>query len=116
MKKKEMSLFEKWKNRETKKKLREENIRLKTEIEVLHKIPEPPVCTVERNVQKICVSFTINGPKIGVSLEIVKHELLHKLTKHLSNFVEYDFSNDRYGNTTYKAILYVATGDMRHES
>lgn len=116
MKKKEMSLFEKWKNRETKKKLREENIRLKTEIEVLHKIPEPPVCTVERNVQKICVSLTINRLQRDVPAEIVKNELLHKLTEHLSDFVEYDFSNDRYGNTTYKAILYVATGDMRHES
>lgn len=116
MKKKEMSLFEKWKNRETKKKILQENIRLKAEIEALYKIPESPVCTVERNVQKICASCTINGPQIDVASEIVKHELLHKLTKHLSNFVEYDFSNDRYGNMTYKAILYAVTVDRRHES
>lgn len=48
-----MNLIEKWKNRETKKKLHEENIRLKSELKAYMKIP-PPVCTVERNVQRVC--------------------------------------------------------------
>ena len=43
-----MNLIEKWKNRVTKKKLREENIRLKAEIEVRMKTPYP-VCTVSHS-------------------------------------------------------------------
>lgn len=110
-----MNLLEKWKSRETKKKLREENIRLKTEIEMLHKIPKPPVCTVERNVQRVCAKHMITERERGIPTEIVKHELLNKLSEHLSDFVEYDFENDRHGNTIYTAILYVATGDRKHE-
>lgn len=104
-----MNLLEKWKNRETKKKLREENIRLKTEIEVLMKMPYP-VCTVERNVQK--VRATLEATE-WVPAEIVKQKLLHNLMAYLSDFVEYDFENDRYRNTVYTAVLYVATGDKR---
>ena len=104
-----MNLIEKWKNRETKKKLREENIILKAKIEAIMKAPYP-VCTIEKNVQKVCATCTAKG---GVPIEIVKHELLNKLSEHLSDFVEYDFENDRYGNAIYTAILYVATGDRR---
>lgn len=108
-----MNLIEKWKNRETKKRLREENTRLKAEIEVLHKIPKPPVCTVERNVQKICATW---GVKKGMPSEIVKHELLHELMAYLSDFVEYDFDKNGYGEENYTATLYVAMGDKRYES
>lgn len=107
-----MNLIEKWKNRETKKKLREENIRLKTEIEAYMKTPYP-VCTVERNVQKVCAKRMVSEMERGIPSELIKHELLHKLSEHLSDFVEYNFENDRYGNTVYTAILYVATGDRR---
>lgn len=108
-----MNLIEKWKNRETKKKLREENIRLKAEIEAHMKTPYP-VCTVERNVQKVCAKHMITEMERGIPTEIVKHELLNKLSEHLSDFVEYDFENDRYGNTIYIATLYVATGDRKY--
>ena len=107
-----MNPIEKWKNRETKKKLREENIRLKAEIETHLKTPYP-VCTVERNVQKVCAKWTLTKMQRDIPTEIVKHELLNKLSEHLSDFVKYDFENDRYGNTIYTAILYVVTGDRR---
>ena len=107
-----MNLLEKWKNRETKKKLREENIRLKAEIEVRMKMPYP-VCTVERNIHKICAKHRITEMERGIPTEVVKHELLNKLSEHLSDFVEYNFENDRHGNAIYTAILYVATGDRR---
>ena len=107
-----MQIIEKWKNRETKKKLREENIRLKAEIEAHMKTPYP-VCTVERNVQKVCVKHMVSEMERNIPSEIVKHELLHKLSEHLSDFVEYDFENDRYGNMIYTAILHVAMGDRR---
>ena len=108
-----MNLIEKWKNRETKKKLREENIILKAKIEAIMKAPYP-VCTVERNVQKVCAKHMITERERGIPTEVVKHELLNKLSEHLSDFVEYDFENDRYGNMTYTAILYVATGDRKY--
>ena len=99
----------------TKKKLKEENIRLKTEIEMIHKIPKPPVCTVERNIQKVCAKWTLTEMQRDIPSEIIKNELLRKLYESLSDFVEYDFMNDRYGNQTYIATLYVATGDKRYE-
>ena len=110
-----MNLIEKWKNRETKKKLREENIRLKSEIETYMKTPFP-VCSVERNVQKVCAKWTVTKMQKDIPSEIVKNELMRKLSENLSAFVEYDFMNDRYGNQTYTATLYVATGDRRYES
>ena len=110
-----MNLIEKWKNRETKKKLKEENIRLKSEIEAYMKTPFP-VCTVERNVQKVCAKWTLTEMQRDIPSEIVKQELSHKLSESLSDFVEYDFMNDGYGNQTYIATLYVATGDKRYES
>ena len=108
-----MNLLEKWKNRETKKKLREENIRLKSEIETYMKTPYP-VCTVERNVQKVCAKWTLTEMQRDIPSEIIKNELLRKLSESLSDFVEYNFENDRHGNTIYTAILYVATGDRKY--
>ena len=107
-----MNLIEKWKNRETKKKLREENIRLKAEIEARMKMPYP-VCTVERNVQKVCAKYMVTKEEICIPREIVKQRLKNELSEYLSDFVEYDFENDRYGNAVYTAALYVATGDKR---
>ena len=108
-----MRLIEKWKNRETKKKLREENIRLKTEIEMLHKIPKPPVCTVERNVQRVCARISCGGMELSLPSEIIKDELHKKLMENIEPFVEYDFDKIAYGEENYTAILYVATGDKR---
>ena len=108
-----MSLIEKWKNRETKKKLLEENIRLKTQIEMLHKIPKHPVCTVEKNVQKVCARISYSGMELNLSSEIIKYELHKKLMENIAPFVEYDFDKNGYGEENYTAILYVATGDRR---
>ena len=108
-----MNLIEKWKARETRKKLREENIRLKTEIEMLHKIPKPPVCTVERNVQKVCARISYGGMELSLPSEIIKDELHKKLMENIEPFVEYDFDKNAYGEENYTAILYVATGDKR---
>ena len=108
-----MRLIEKWKNRETKKKLREENIRLKTEIEMLHKIPKPPVCTVERNVQRVCARISYGGMELIPHSEIIKDELHKRLMESIDPFAEYDFDKNGYGEENYTAILYVATGDRR---
>lgn len=96
-----MNLIEKWKNRETKKKLREENIRLKDKIESYAKAP-CRVYTVERNVQKL--SATLVAAE-GMPEEIVKQELLRNLTMCLSDFVEYGHED----GGIHTASLYVAT-------
>lgn len=83
---------------------------------MIHKIPKPPLCTVERNIQRVCANWTVTEMQRDIPSEIVKNELLHKLSEILSDFVEYDFENDRHGNTIYTAILYVATGDRRYEN
>lgn len=109
-----MQIIEKWKNRETKKKLREENIRLKAEIETRMKMPYP-VCTVERNVQKICARISYSGMELRLPSETIKNELKRKLMENIEPFIEYDFDKNGYGEENYTAILYVATGDRRYE-
>lgn len=109
-----MNLIEKWKNRETKKSLREENIRLKAQVEMLHTIPMP-VCAAERNAQKICATFTTSALTEIIPSEVVKEEILHRLSENLSDFVEYDFLDDREGRRMYIGTLYVAAGDRKHE-
>lgn len=110
-----MNLIEKWKNRETKKKLREKNIRLKAEIETYLKTPYP-VCTVERNVQKVCARISYSGMELSLPSEVIKHELRRKLMENIEPFVEYDFDKNGYGQKNFTAILYVATGDRRYGS
>lgn len=111
-----MNLIEKWKSRETKKKLRDENIRLKTEIEALNKIPKPPVCTIERNVQKVCSCLRYNGMQLVPPSDIIKEDLCREMIKYIEPFIQYDFERNGYGEEAYTAILYVATGDKRNES
>ena len=111
-----MNLIEKWKNRETKKKLREENIRLKTEIEMIHKIPKPPVCTVERNVQRIRSDFAIRQNDV-MTADYAKEKVKHDLLAYISPFIEWDINDDcSTGNKILTGSLYVATGDKRYES
>ena len=107
-----MNLIEKWKNRETKKKLREENIRLKAEIDAHMKTPYS-VCTVERNVQKVCARISYSSMELRLPSETIKHELKRKLMENIKPFIEYDFDKNGYGEENYTAILYVATGDRR---
>ena len=88
-----MNLIEKWKTRETKKKLREENIRLKAEIEAHMKTPYP-VYTVERNVQKVCVRISYSGMELRLPSETIKHELKRKLMEKIEPFIEYEFDKN----------------------
>lgn len=110
-----MNLIEKWKNRETKKSLREENIRLKAQVEMLHEIPKPPVCTIERNVQAVRVSFEFNRFDRDMPAEYIKNECILQMVDHLKPFIEYDFHDIRAtGSRVYTGTLYVATGDRRN--
>lgn len=110
-----MNLIEKWKNRKTKKKILEENIRLKTEIEMLHKIPKPTVCTIERNVQQIKSRFAICRDDMMTS-DYAKEKVKHDLLGYLSPFIEWELNYDHEtGDEILTGSLYVATEDKRNE-
>lgn len=110
-----MNLIEKWKTRETKKKLREENTKLKTEIKMLHKIPKSPVCTVERNVQRIRAEMAFHIGE-NIPMETIKNILLNDLKKRLPQFVEYDFEDGTNGDRIFAVNLYVVIGDRKYGS
>lgn len=110
-----MNLIENWKNRETKKSLREENIRLKEQVEMLQ-VPKLLVCTIERNVQAVRASFEVNRWDREMPAEFIKDECIRQMVDHLKPFIEYDFHDIREtGGRVYTGTLYVATGDRKHE-
>lgn len=97
-----MKLF---KNFVTKKKLKEENERLKRMITISTRI-----CDVEKNekeVKKVSSSFTVpNGENIPE--EVVKHQIAKNMIQFLQPLIFYDFSDNIYGGKTYYGSLYVA--------
>lgn len=109
-----MNLFEKWKKRDTKKKLQEENIRLKTELDLLHKIPKPPVCTIERNVQRVITKKGIGIEHSNIPAEVIKNMLCQEMLNDIVPFVDFGFENGENGYLIYTATLYVATGDRKY--
>ena len=111
-----MNLIEKWKNRETKQKLREENIRLQEENRCLRSIPRPNICTIERNVQKICGCFEVNEKTLPIPEEYIKRDILRNMLDSLLPFIEYDFHDNGHGGKIYTGTLYVATGDRKYEA
>lgn len=112
-----MGLMEKWKNRETKKKLREENIRLKSQLEANVKRPFP-VMTVERNIQKVKFSMEVNQMDLerGIPAEYIKRNIVNGIAEYIEPLIEYDFC-DMKGcvGKVYTGTLYVATGDRHYE-
>lgn len=107
-----MNLIEKWRSREAKKKLREENIKLKSKIETLE-IPRPPVCTVERNIQEVRGCYAVPRDRADMPVEYIKRELINGLSEYVKSFVEYDVRDSEMGGKVYIAKLYVATGDRK---
>ena len=105
-----MNLIEKWRSRETKKKLRDENIKLKSKIETLERIPKPPVCTVERNIQEVRGCYAVPRDRADMPAEYIKRELINGLIEYVKPFVEYDIEDRKMVGKVYIAKLYVATG------
>ena len=108
-----MNLIEKWKSRETKKKLREENVRLKAEIDNLRNMPAPNVCTVERNVQMVKAKAIIPVMDKFSEEEIKRGAIQHLLEDELIPFIEYNVTPFEGGGGMCTAKLYVATGDRK---
>lgn len=112
-----MHLIEKLKNYKTKKKLREENIRLKAQIDANLKRPFP-VMTVDRNIQKVKFSIEISQMDLerGMPAEYIKKNIVNGIAKYIEPMIEYDFVDIAgYGGKIYTGTLYVATGDRNYE-
>lgn len=108
-----MNLIEKWKNRETKKKLREENIRLKEKIRCMESARKPSVCTIERNVQELRVDFLPPQNCECMPAEIIKRRITDRMAEYLEPFIEYGFYDNSHGQRIYTGTLFVATGDRK---
>lgn len=91
-----------FKNFQTKKKLREENIRLKAMLSAPAQIP------VERNVQKVQSSFKVPYEERHIPEEIIKSQIAQNMLEFLQPLINYDFEDDGRGGKIYKGSLYVA--------
>lgn len=74
------NLIQMWKNRETKAKLREENIRLKATVSALDRTSRQNICTVERNIQQVRTSFLVSPFENGIpSEEYIKRKIVDQM-------------------------------------
>lgn len=110
-----MNLIDKLKNRETKKKLKEENIRLNAQIEMQFRMCRP-IVTIHRNIQQVKGAFhtTYYGEKdipAEFREQIAKEQIIQDMMRHIEPFIEYDFKSNSNGGMDYIGTLYVATGD-----
>lgn len=109
-----MNLIEIWKNRETKKKLREENIRLKEQL-ALKITYHNPIVTVERNVQRIQFKQRIKFER-GIPTDYIKESIANGILQEIKPFIEYDFHDSPvYGESIYSGTIYIVTGDRKYE-
>lgn len=107
-----MNLF---KNYQSKKQLRERIAYLEGEVDSIRRLPPAPVCTVERNIQKVGARFEIQRPVPEVPADFIKQRLMQDIIEFLLPFMDLDFHDSQNGNRVYTGSLYVATGDKQFE-
>jgi hypothetical protein len=101
------NIIQKWKNRETKAKLRLENARLKAEIQALQSIRMPQIHAVERGVRKLECNYAVSNMD-PVSEEFIKDRITEQFKYALEPFVEWNFK-DGYGTSkVYTGSIYLA--------
>lgn len=104
-----MNFFEKWKNRETKKRLKEENIRLKREIDFMHTISQSNMVIVDKKVETLRVQEILSDFMEEIPVDIIKKRMICNLAEHLESFVEWKLEDDYgdMGNKVLTGTLYV---------
>lgn len=121
-----MYLIEKLKNYKTKKRLREENIRLTERNENLKKQLEdsfritsrPNIIKEERNIYKLRAQFLVerNNPyQMDFPTEYIKRQIAGSMLDELEKVIEYDFFDTEVGRV-YTGTLWSATGDRKFNS
>lgn len=104
-----MNFFRKWKNRETKKRLKEENVRLKREIDFMRTISQSNIVIVDKKVKTLRVQEILSDFMEEIPVDIIKKRMICNLAEHLESFVEWKLEDD-YGGTENKVLtgtLYV---------
>lgn len=120
-----MNLIEKWKNRETKAKLREENIRLTERNKELDSqlkasfgiMNRPNIIREERNIHKLMAKYLVRRDSIydcSLNSEYIKHEIAKNMVYELEQIMDFDFHDTKEGRI-YIGSLYIATGDRKYK-
>lgn len=111
-----MNLIEKWKNRETKKKLREENIRLSERNNILELELKrqcfKPIHTIDYFNKKEIHTLKTSCVLRGEPIEYIKREIQEGLFDQVCDAIEYDLHDELVGKV-YTGTLYVAIGGNR---
>lgn len=108
-----MNLIEKWKNRETKKKLREENLKLKEQLKFNAK-PRNILSVENKRIEKLCVTHQL-PPTDDVPSEYIKRSAEQTLLYQLLPYIDYKISDGgTLGGKAYSATVYVVAGDNQN--
>ena len=111
-----MNLIEKWKTRETKKKLREENRELKAELHDQMIKKSILSQTLEKNTRTIRSSIMIK-PNDIITVDDAKDMLKRDLMEIAPSFIEWYLEDDhRTGDRILTGTLYVVMGDRKYGS
>lgn len=95
-----MKLF---KNFQTKKQLKEENIKLKALLSCSMRVYD-----VERNIQKVQSSFAVSYHERDIPEEIIKRQIEKNMIDVIKPFIDYDIKDDGNGGKICCGYLYVA--------
>lgn len=102
------TLVQLWRNRETKKKLREENSKLITEIMRLSSTPELDILERRKFVKVGSNYIVLPFEKDQIPDEVIKRKAAESMMDFLVPYIEYEFINDPSGNTVVQGCLYIA--------
>ena len=108
-----MNLIEKWKNRETKKKLREENLRLKEQLKVDAK--NTFALSIEnKRIEKLCVTHQL-PPTDNIPSDYIKRRAEQDLLYQILPYIDYKISDGgTLGGKAYSVTVYVVAGDNQN--
>lgn len=87
---------------QSKKRLREENERLKRLL-----LRPPKIHEVKRNVQIVQSCYDTTPYERDIPEEYFKNQIAKEMIKYLKPLIEYDITENEYGGKTYCGKLYV---------
>lgn len=107
-----MNLIEKWKNRETKKKLWEENLRLKEQLKV--DVNTLALSIENKRIEKLCVTHQL-PPTDNIPSDYIKRSAEQGLLYQILPYIDYKISDGGLlGGKAYSATVYVVAGDNQN--
>lgn len=102
------NLLQLWRNRETKKKLREENASLKVEIMRLYNLPKAYI-SERRKVVKVASGYIVSPfEKEYIPDEVIKRKIIENMADFLAPYIEYEFIDDPSSRTVIRGSLHIA--------